>query len=102
MRGLVCKKCRVAVWCASKPLIFVCRKCGTGGAKSGGMMTTTDKANRIINRKSMARFHSLETARRWCYRSAGQQIIMGDDDRFWVVSNRDASILVKAGYEAAR
>lgn len=26
-------------------------------------------------------------------------IILGDDNRFWIVTNREASILMKAGYE---
>ncbi|MBD2700175.1 hypothetical protein IC229_05980 [Spirosoma sp. BT702] len=28
-------------------------------------------------------------------------IVLGDNGRFWVLSNRDASILVKAGFEYA-
>ena len=28
-------------------------------------------------------------------------IVLGDDERFWVVTNREASILLRAGYELA-
>lgn len=28
-------------------------------------------------------------------------IVLGDNEKFWVLSNRDASILMKAGYELA-
>ncbi|MCA6513905.1 MAG: hypothetical protein IM569_13705 [Chitinophagaceae bacterium] len=34
-----------------------------------------------------------------CIQPAKWSIVLGDDNRFWVVTNREASILMKAGYE---
>lgn len=36
-----------------------------------------------------------------CVSPSKWAIVLGDNNRFWVLSNRDASILVKAGFEFA-
>ncbi|MCX8016971.1 MAG: hypothetical protein N2690_03565 [Rhodocyclaceae bacterium] len=51
-----------------------------------------------------AKFTNLAAAKRWRDNRIDMRptIILGDDGRFWVpATNRDAGILMKAGYEAA-
>lgn len=58
----------------------------------------------IATRSLRAEFSNLGQATDYrynCHDHAKWSIIMGDNDRFWVLSNRDASILVSAGYEYA-
>jgi hypothetical protein len=50
------------------------------------------------------KFNNISTAKGFHYcmnEYSKHTIIMGDDGLFWIVTNRQASALVKAGYEIA-
>ena len=50
----------------------------------------------------MYKFHELETAKRFAYRCEKiMMIVLGDDGLYWVTTGKEASRLVKAGYEYA-
>lgn len=52
----------------------------------------------------MSKFNNLSTAlsyRDHCVSPSMWSIIMGDDELFWFVTNREASRLMKQGYELA-
>lgn len=46
-------------------------------------------------------FRSLALAREYADRGCAMVIVLGDDERFWVVTIREASRLMAAGYELA-
>lgn len=54
-----------------------------------------------VNVDMMTRHACLEDAKRAARTSINmvRLVVMGDDDRYWVVSARDAGRLRKAGYE---
>lgn len=52
----------------------------------------------------MSKFNNISTAisyRDHCNEPAKWTIILGDDELFWLVTNREASRLMKQGYELA-
>lgn len=56
--------------------------------------------NQII--KSALKYNSRATALNFCNTAIHPgkwSIILGDNNLFWVVTNREASILMKSGYE---
>lgn len=62
-------------------------------------------AQEIINTRSLrSEFSNQTTATNYIARCASPSkwaTVLGDNGKFWVLSNRDASVLVKAGYEFA-
>lgn len=63
--------------------------------KSGRTMRRNPVKPHIMRYTSYAAAHEASARR------PGTQIILGDDRRYWVVTNYDAARLVKAGYERA-
>lgn len=54
--------------------------------------------------KPTAKFNTLGAAERFHQNMptfSKYSIMLGDNDLFWIVTNREASILMKAGYELA-
>ncbi len=66
---------------------------------------TAMTAQQIINSPaSRAEFNSLSVAISYlerCVNSSKYKIVLGDNERFWILSNRLTMILLKAGYELA-
>lgn len=57
---------------------------------------------KIWNMKSIPKFYHLGNAIAFiahCIQTGKWSIVMGDDEKFWVVTNREASELQKLGYE---
>ena len=48
------------------------------------------------------KFNTLATARNYQNRAFGLMIVMGDDEKFWVVTRREAAKLEKQGYEITK
>lgn len=58
----------------------------------------------LANRSLRSEFSSLKTATGYinrCHQPSKWATVLGDNRMYWVLSNRDASVLVKAGYEYA-
>lgn len=50
----------------------------------------------------MFRFKSVQAAYRWADNAVkAEMVIMGDDNRFWVVTMATAEKLIRAGFEIA-
>lgn len=61
----------------------------------------TAKAAAIARQKSLARFSTAAAAQEYIYRAAAPSkwtMVLGDDEKIWVVTNREASILQRTGY----
>ncbi|WP_448961722.1 hypothetical protein [Larkinella arboricola] len=62
-------------------------------------------AQQLISIRSLrSEFSQLSTAMGYierCISPSKWAIVLGENGRFWVLSNRDASVLVKAGFEYA-
>jgi hypothetical protein len=52
--------------------------------------------------KYIDKFNNLDRAESWAnHATKMQMIILGDDNKYWVVCMRDGERLLKAGYEVA-
>jgi hypothetical protein len=52
----------------------------------------------------MSKFNNLSTAisyKERCIEPSKWTIVLGDDELFWLVTNKEASTLIKFGYEIA-
>lgn len=62
-------------------------------------MITNNKTEKII--KFAAKFKSLKYAQGYANKGRANDIVHGDDGRYWVVTMGEAEYLVKLGYERA-
>lgn len=61
----------------------------------------TAKAAAIATQKNLSRFSTAAAAQEYIYHAAAPSkwtMVLGDDGKIWVVTNREASILKKTGY----
>lgn len=68
-------------------------------AYSLGMSNAITSAD--LSRMDITRFQSLALANSYAARCKGHVVLLGCDERFWVVSLKNAAKLEKAGYEWA-
>ena len=62
-------------------------------------MTKQERINFII--RNSFKYYNYGFALAMSYSWAAGTIVLGDDGRFWVCTRREASILMKSGYELA-
>ena len=59
------------------------------------------KGGAIATQKTLSKFSTAAAAQEYIYHAAAPSkwtMVLGDDGKIWVVTNREASILKKAGY----